>query len=103
MDYSQMTLPFPRRSHRQVRNHDLLGRTYFDELAKVTVVGLCKDQKYVMVRRRPGKTSPMLAWLIRLIFEQEESRRKFRGNQPTNFKDYPILFPYPGSDEVTSA
>jgi len=72
-----MRLPFPRRSqHRQVRNHDLLGRTYFDDLAKVTVVGLCQDEKYVLVRRQPGGTFPMLAWLMRSIFDEEGRKRK---------------------------
>lgn len=74
----QIVLPFvSKRSRRHVQsNLDLVGRRYVDGHITVTVTGVCRDGRYVMVRRCPGKTSPMLAWLMRTIFNEEQKRLK---------------------------
>ncbi len=58
-------------------NVDLIGRAYMDDYVRVTVVGLCgDDDKYVLVRRKPGRTGTMLAWLMRSIFAEEDKKLK---------------------------
>lgn len=79
MNAQQTVLPFHanRSQRRKKSNLDLIGRVYMDDYVRVTVVGVCADDdKYVLVRRQPGKTSPMLAWLMRSIFDEEEKKRK---------------------------
>ena len=75
----QIVLPFrPNRSQcRKRSNQDLIGRAYVDRHVIVTVVGLCADdERRVLVRRQPGNVSPMLAWLMHSIFEEEDKMRK---------------------------
>jgi hypothetical protein len=79
MNALQIVLPFQPNKGRRLRqsNLDLIGRAYLDDYVTVTVVGLCADDsKRVLVRRQPGRTSPMLAWLMRSIFEQEDKKKK---------------------------
>jgi hypothetical protein len=79
MNAQQTVFPFhaKRSQLRKQSNVDLIGRVYMDDYVKVTVVGLCQgDDKYVLVRRQPGGTSRMLAWLMRSIFEQEDRTMK---------------------------
>jgi len=80
MNAQQTVLPFHvnRSQRRKKSNLDLIGRVYMDDYVRVTVVGVCAndDDKYVLVRRQPGKTSPMLAWLMRSIFDEEDKKRK---------------------------
>ena len=51
-------------------NTDLIGRSYVDGHATITVVSVCpNDEKRVMVERDlDGRTWSMPAWLMRLIF-----------------------------------
>lgn len=85
MNTLQIVLPLrPSRSRPRKRsNLDLIGRTYLDRQVIVTVVGVCEDDdKRVLVRRQPGNISPMLAWLMHLIFEEEDKKRKRALNSP---------------------
>jgi hypothetical protein len=77
MDPKQTVFPFHanRSQRRKHSNVDLVGRVYMDDYVRVTVVGLCEDDnQYVLVRRQPGNTSPMLAWLMRSIFAEEDKK-----------------------------
>lgn len=79
MNAQQIVLPFRRnRNQRRKRsNLDLIGRAYLDHQVIVTVVGVCADDdRRVLVRRQPGNTSSMLAWLMHSIFEEEDRKRK---------------------------
>lgn len=79
MNAQQTVLPFHanRSQRRKKSNLDLIGRVYMDDYVRVTVVGVCADDdKYVLVRRQPGQTSPMLAWLMRSIFDEEDKKMK---------------------------
>lgn len=59
------------------RNRDLVGRAYIENKTIVKVVDECADNdKYVVVRRGPGKTTTMLAWLMRAIFDEEDKKLK---------------------------
>jgi len=72
MQAEQIAFPFRARKAKR-SNHsgaDLIGRSYVDGNATVTVVGIClNDDKRVMVERDlDGSTWSMPAWLMRLIF-----------------------------------
>jgi hypothetical protein len=75
----QIALPFRAKRAQRKRNPnvDLIGRSYEDDYATVTVVGLCaNDESRVMVRRDPGgRTWSMPAWLMRLIVMKKKGRR----------------------------
>ena len=79
MNAKQIALPFraKRKQQRRNPNVDLIGRSYEDDYATVTVVGLCaNDEGRVTVRRDPGgRTWSMPAWLMRLIFMARKGRR----------------------------
>lgn len=79
MSTKQITLPFrlKKTAPRRNPNVDLIGRSYEEGYATVTVTGLClNDDSRVMVRRDPGgSTWSMPAWLMRLIFLEQESKR----------------------------
>ena len=79
MNAKQIALPLPaKRSRRPANNNlDLIGRSYQEDYYTVTVISLCtKDESRVMVRRDPGgRTFSMPAWLMRLIFMDQEGRR----------------------------
>jgi len=79
MNAKQIALPLnPKRSRRVANtNADLTGRSYQEEYSTVTVISLCaNDESRVMVRRDPGgRTFSMPAWLMRLIFMDQEGRR----------------------------
>lgn len=79
MNTRQAVLPFqPNRSQRRrPSNLDLIGRAYLDDYVTVTVAGVCADDnRRVLVRRQPGRTSPMLAWLMRSIFDEQDRKKK---------------------------
>jgi len=79
MNAQQTILPFHsnRSERRKQSNMDLIGRAYMGDYVVVTVVGVCADDdRRVLVRRQPGRTSPMLAWLMRSIFNEEDKKRK---------------------------
>jgi len=79
MSARQIALPF--RSKRidksMNQNKDLIGRSYEEDDAIVTVIGLClNDERRVMVRRDiDGRTWSMPAWLMRLIFMERNRKR----------------------------
>jgi hypothetical protein len=79
MSARQIALPF--RSKRIDKgmnpNEDLIGRSYEEDDAIVTVVGLClNDDGRVMVQRDiDGRTWSMPAWLMRLIFMERNRKR----------------------------
>ena len=79
MSARQIALPF--RSKRidksMNQNQDLIGRSYEEDDAIVTVIGLClNDDCRVMVQRDiDGRTWSMPAWLMRLIFMERNRKR----------------------------
>jgi hypothetical protein len=79
MSARQIALPF--RSKRIDKNMnpnaDLIGRSYEEDEAIVTVIGLClNDEGRVMVQRDiDGRTWSMPAWLMRLIFMEKNRKR----------------------------
>ena len=78
MSDRQITLPFrARRRKRLPPNADLIGRSYEEDYATVTVVETClNDESRVMLRRDPGgRTWSMPAWLVRLIFMEKRRKR----------------------------
>ena len=75
MNARQIALPF--RSRRaETENSDLIGRSYEDGVATITVIETClNDQTRVMVQRDlDGRTWSMPAWLMRLMFRRERQR-----------------------------
>ena len=58
-------------------NADLIGRSYVDGHATITVISVClNDDKRVMVERDfDGRTWSMPAWLMRLIFLETDGKR----------------------------
>lgn len=74
----QVTLPFRSKpAHLQTdANADLIGRSYEDGVATITVIETClNDHARVMVERDlDGHVWSMPAWLMRLIFK--ETKRK---------------------------
>jgi len=79
MQARQIAFPFRTKRPRIHSNPsaDLVGRSYVDGDATVTVVSVClNDEKRVIVTRdQDGHSWSMPAWLMRLIFLEEEGRR----------------------------
>lgn len=79
MSTKQIALPFRRKRKEPRKNssYDLIGRSYEEDHATVTVTGLClNDDSRVMLRRDPGgATWSMPAWLMRLIFMEKRGKR----------------------------
>jgi hypothetical protein len=79
MQARQIAFPFRTKRPRIHSNPsaDLIGRSYVDGEATITVVDVClNDEKRVMVERDlDGRTWSMPAWLMRLIFLEEEGKR----------------------------
>jgi hypothetical protein len=79
MSARQITLPF--RSRRvdlgTDTNADLIGRSYEEGEATITVVETClNDPHRVMVERDiDGHTWSMPAWLMRLVFRETQQQR----------------------------
>jgi hypothetical protein len=79
MSARQITLPF--RSRRvelgNDPNADLIGRSYEEGDATITVVETClNDPRRVMVERDiDGHTWSMPAWLMRLMFKETKRKR----------------------------
>ena len=78
MSAKQIALPF--RARRKEQNNpsvDLIGRSYADGEATITVIGICgADERRVMVQRDlDGCTWSMPAWLMRLIFLEKKGKR----------------------------
>ena len=79
MSARQITLPFrSRRAEMQPQaNADLIGRSYEDGIATITVIETClNDQSRVMVQRDiDGHTWSMPAWLMRFVFRETTQKR----------------------------
>ena len=79
MSARQIALPFrSKRIDKSMNpNEDLIGRSYEEDDAIVTVIGLClNDNGRVMVQRDiDGRTWSMPAWLMRLIFMERNKKR----------------------------
>ncbi|HYW73950.1 MAG TPA: hypothetical protein VE961_23200 [Pyrinomonadaceae bacterium] len=79
MSARQITLPFrARRAEVQIdSNADLVGRSYEDGIATITVIETClSDQSRVMVKRDlDGHVWSMPAWLMRLVFRETQQKR----------------------------
>lgn len=79
MSARQIALPFrAKRIDKGMNpNEDLIGRSYEEDEAIVTVIGLClNDDGRVMVQRDiDGRTWSMPAWLMRLIFMERNRKR----------------------------
>jgi hypothetical protein len=79
MQAEQTTFPFRLKKPKQSDNPsgDLIGRSYVDGHATVTVVSVClNDDKRVMVERDfDGRAWSMPAWLMRLIFLETKGKR----------------------------
>lgn len=79
MNAKQITLPFRFREARirPSANLDLIGRSYRDGDAEITVIEICpNDESRVMVERDlDGHTWSMPAWLMRLIFFEHKRKR----------------------------
>ena len=79
MSARQIALPFRSKRIDQSMNpnEDLIGRSYEEDDATVTVIGLClNDDRRVMVQRDiDGRTWSMPAWLMRLIFMERNRKR----------------------------
>jgi len=76
MHAEQIAFPFrfkkPKRSNDP--HADLIGRSYIDGQATITVVSIClDDDRRVMVERdTDGRAWSMPAWLMRLIFLEKK-------------------------------
>ena len=76
MSARQITLPFrSRRSEAQLDpNLDLIGRSYEEDDATITVIETCfNDRRRVMVQRDvDGHAWSMPAWLMRFVFKERK-------------------------------
>ena len=79
MSARQIAFPFRTKRAEEQRdpNRDLIGRSYEEGDAIITVVETCfNDQRRVMVQRDlDGHTWSMPAWLMRLVFKETEQKR----------------------------
>ena len=79
MSARQITLPFRSRRVESENdpNADLVGRSYEEGDATITVVETClNDPRRVMVERDiDGHTWSMPAWLMRLVFKETKRKR----------------------------
>ena len=79
MSARQITLPFRARRVESQNNPnvDLIGRSYEDGIATITVIETClNDQTRVMVQRDlDGHTWSMPAWLMRFVFKETNQKR----------------------------
>jgi len=79
MSARQIAFPFRTRRAESPRdpNHDLIGRSYEEGDAIITVIETClNDQCRVMVQRDiDGHTWSMPAWLMRLVFKETMRKR----------------------------
>jgi len=79
MQSEQIAFPFRARKPKR-SNHpstDLIGQSYIDGHATITVVCIClNNDKRVMVERDlDGRSWSMPAWLMRLIFLETKGKR----------------------------
>ena len=79
MKSRQITLPFRLKSAEPRRhpNADLMGRSYQEGEAIITVIEAClsDDRRVIVQRDIDGHSWSMPAWLMRLIFLEKNSKR----------------------------
>lgn len=79
MSAKQIALPFRlRRVEKGLNpNRDLIGRSYEENDATVTVIDVClnDDRRVIVQRDIDGRTWSMPAWLMRLIFMEQNRKR----------------------------
>lgn len=79
MSARQITLPFRAKRAEVPKdlNADLIGKSYEDGIATITVTETClNDQSRVIVQRDlDGHTWSMPAWLMRLMFKETKRKR----------------------------
>ncbi len=79
MNTEQFAFPFrlPKPTRRDQPASDLIGRSYVEGNATITVVSVClNDDRRVMVERDlDGRTWSMPAWLMRLVFLEKKGKR----------------------------
>ena len=78
MRAEQIPFPFRAKPRRSINpSDDLIGRSYRDGYATITVTSVClNDNQRVMVERdTDGRMWSMPAWLMRLIFVETEQKR----------------------------
>ncbi len=79
MQAEQTAFPFRAKPVKRSNNPSthLIGLSYVDGHATITVIGVCHDDdKRVMVERDfDGRTWSMPAWLMRLIFLETKGKR----------------------------
>ena len=79
MSARQITLPFrARRVQLETDpNADLIGRSYDEGIATITVIETClNDQRRVVVQRDlDGHSWSMPAWLMRFVFKETTQKR----------------------------
>jgi hypothetical protein len=79
MNAEQIAFPFrAQKAKRNLKsNADLIGRSYADGHATITVISVClNDGTRVMVERDlDGRSWSMPAWLMRLIFLETKGKR----------------------------
>ena len=79
MSARQIALPFrSRRIEKSLNsNRDLIGRSYEEDDATVTVIDVClnDDRRVIVQRDIDGRTWSMPAWLMRLIFMERNRKR----------------------------
>ena len=75
---SNLAFPFKRSASLTDQNLDLLGRSYAEGDAVITVIEICPcDESRVMVERDlDGRTWSMPGWLMRLIFMEKKKGRR---------------------------
>ena len=79
MSTKQIALPFRMKKRATTKNPhaDLIGRSYEDGDATITVIETClNDERRVIVERDlDGHTWSMPAWLMRLMFKEKKRKR----------------------------
>ena len=81
MSARQISLPFRFKSTRaegtQATNSDLIGRSYEDGDATITVIETCTNESSRVIVRRDtdGHSWSMPAWLMRLVFTEKNHKR----------------------------
>ena len=81
MSARQISLPFRSKAKKaedpRATNSDLIGRSYGDGEATITVIETCmNDSRRVIVRRDiDGHSWSMPAWLMRLVFIEKNQKR----------------------------
>ncbi len=76
MNAEQIAFPFRSKQSKRtyVPSIDLIGRSYVDGHATITVISVCSndDERVIVEHDLDGRTWSMPAWLMRLIFLEKK-------------------------------